>query len=69
MLLWESADSWGKMVEEWYTTDFTTLVPDDMNMFTAKTIKAVTQLEKGIPPNLIVPKLRDEVELLKDKVK
>lgn len=69
MLLWESTDTWAKTIEEWYTCDFSELNPEDMNLFTAKTIKNVTQLEKGIPKNLIVPKLRDQVELLKDKVK
>lgn len=69
MLLWQSTDSWTKTIDEWYTCDFNELNPEDMNLFTAKTIKNVTQLEKGIPKNLIVPKLRDQVELLKDKVK
>lgn len=68
MLLWESADGWNKTIEEWYSCDFNTLNPEDMNLFTAKTIKNVTQLEKGIPENKIVPKLRDQVEVLKDKV-
>lgn len=68
MLLWESLDSWTKMVEEWYTCDFSTLNIDDMNLFTMKTIKNITQLEKGLPKNFIVPKLKDDVELMKDKV-
>nr|CAI5844200.1 unnamed protein product [Callosobruchus analis] len=68
MLLWESVDSWAKTVDEWYHCEFSTLNVDDMNTFTAKNMKYVTQLEKGLPPNLIVPKLRDEVELMKDKL-
>lgn len=68
MLLWESADNWAKTVQEWYSCDFSELNPEDMQLFTAKTMKNVTQLEKGIPKNLIVPKLRDEVELMKDKL-
>lgn len=68
MLLWESLDTWGKTVEEWYTCEFSNLNTEDMNLFTAKTIKNVTQLEKGLPKNLIVPKLKDAVELFKDKV-
>nr|CAH7756356.1 unnamed protein product [Callosobruchus chinensis] len=68
MLLWESVDSWAKTVDEWYHCEFSTLNVDDMNAFTAKNMKYVTQLEKGLPPNLIVPKLRDEVELMKDKL-
>lgn len=67
-LLWESVDTWGKTVDEWYHCDFTTLDVEEMNLFTAKNVKNITQLEKGLPPNLIVPKLKDEVELMKDKV-
>ncbi|CAH1962386.1 unnamed protein product [Acanthoscelides obtectus] len=67
-LLWESVDSWAKTVDEWYHCEFSTLNVDDMNTFTAKNMKYVTQLEKGLPANLIVPKLRDEVELMKDKL-
>ncbi|XP_076263714.1 dynein heavy chain at 16F [Rhynchophorus ferrugineus] len=68
MLLWESVDSWAKTVDEWYHCDFNTLNTEDMNVFTAKNIKNITQLEKGLPTNLIVPKLKDEVELMKDKL-
>lgn len=68
MLLWESVDSWSKTVTEWYTSEFSTLNPEDMNMFTAKNVKNITQLEKGLPKNLIVPKLKDDVELMRDKV-
>ncbi|XP_031357040.1 dynein heavy chain 6, axonemal isoform X2 [Photinus pyralis] len=68
MLLWESLDSWHKEVKEWYTTDFQTLNTEEMNLFTAKTVKNITQLEKGLPRNLILPKLKDEVELVKNKL-
>ncbi|ERL87542.1 hypothetical protein D910_04933 [Dendroctonus ponderosae] len=68
MLLWESVDSWAKTVDEWYHCDFGTLNVEDMNLFTAKNVKNINQLEKGLPPNLIVPKLKDEVELMKDKL-
>ncbi|KAK5640059.1 hypothetical protein RI129_010870 [Pyrocoelia pectoralis] len=68
MLLWESLDSWHKEVKEWYTADFQTLNTEEMNLFTGKTIKNITQLEKGLPRNLIVPTLKDEVELMKNKL-
>ncbi|KAK4872624.1 hypothetical protein RN001_014653 [Aquatica leii] len=68
MLLWESLDSWFKTVDSWYTADFQTLNTDDMNLFTAKMVKNILQLEKGLPRNLIVPKLKDAVELMKDKL-
>lgn len=68
ILLWESVDSWAKNVDEWYHNEFSTLNVEDMNLFTAKNMKNINQLEKGLPSNLIVPKLKDEVELMKDKV-
>lgn len=68
MLLWESVDSWGKTVEEWYHADFHTLNVEDMNLFTAKNMKNINQLEKGLPKNLVVPQLKENVETMKDKV-
>ncbi|CAG9827749.1 unnamed protein product [Diabrotica balteata] len=68
ILLWDSVDSWAKTVDEWYHIPFDTLNVDDMNMFIAKNLKYIAQLEKGLPVNLIVPKFRDEVELMKDKL-
>lgn len=68
MLLWESLDSWSQTINEWYTSDFSTLNPENMNVFIAKNTKNITQLEKGLPKNLIVPQLRDDVELMRDKV-
>ncbi|XP_060520964.1 dynein axonemal heavy chain 6 [Cylas formicarius] len=68
MLLWESVDSWTKTVDEWYHSAFNTLNTDDMNLFTTRNLKNITQLEKGLPPNLVVPKLKDEVVLMKDKL-
>ncbi|XP_023013028.2 dynein heavy chain at 16F isoform X2 [Leptinotarsa decemlineata] len=68
ILLWESVDSWAKTVDEWYHCPFSELNTEDMNLFIAKNLKYINQLEKGLPGNLIVPKLRDEVELMKDKL-
>lgn len=68
MLLWDSVSTWAKTIDEWYHSDFSELNVDDMNLFIAKNLKNINQLDKGLPTNLIVPKLRDEVELMKDKV-
>lgn len=68
ILLWESVESWGKTLEEWYHCDFNSLNVEDMNLFTAKNVKNITLLEKGLPKNLIVPKLKDDVELMKNKL-
>lgn len=68
MLLWESVDTWAKTVDEWYHMDFHTLNVEEMNLFTAKNIKNINQLEKGLPKNLVVPKLKENVEIVKGKV-
>ncbi|XP_066254312.1 dynein axonemal heavy chain 6 [Euwallacea similis] len=67
-LLWESADSWAKTVGEWYHCDFSTLNAEEMSLFTAKSGESIKQLEQGLPHNLIVPKLKEEVELMREKL-
>ena len=69
MLLWESVDSWAKTMTEWYSADFSTLNTEDINLFMAKNMKNINQLEKGLPKNLIVPQFKDDVEILKTKVR
>jgi hypothetical protein len=66
--LWESTDQWEKQVDEWTTVDFNHLIPEDMNLFTAKNVKNILIFEKGLPPNLIVSKFSQSVEAMKQKV-
>ena len=47
---------------------FEELDPEDMTAITAKYGKSVYQLEKGLPPNGVVPQLKKRVENMKDKV-
>lgn len=68
-LLWDTMESWYKTVAEWFEADYLTLDVEDMNTFTAKCVKNVTQLEKGLPRNLIVPKLKEDIATVKDKVR
>lgn len=49
-------------------TPFTELQPDTLNGQVLKYAKTVYQLEKGLPPNAVVPKLKEKVEDMKDKV-
>lgn len=67
-LLWESADLWRKQVEEWSTLDFHQLIPEDMNLITAKIKRDIHLFETNLPPNLIVPKLSENVESMQKKV-
>ena len=67
-LLWETIEQWDKQVAEWTTADFSGLNPEDMNLITAKNVKNLHLFEKGLPPNLIVPKLNASLEVMKSKV-
>ena len=49
-------------------TPFNELQPDTLNGQVLKYAKTVYQLEKGLPPNAVVPKLKEKVEDMKDKV-
>ena len=39
-----------------------------MNSTTMKYAKSVMQLEKGLPPNNVVPKLKEKVETMRERV-
>lgn len=67
-LLWESVEAWERYSDDWFHNDFSTLSPEDLGQTTARFIKYVVQFEKGLPENFIVPKLREKVERMKDKV-
>ena len=49
-------------------TDFKELQPEAMNTQVLKYAKTVYQLEKGLPPNGVVPHFKAKVENMKDKV-
>lgn len=42
--------------------------PEFLNGQVSKYAKFVTQLEKGLPPNSVVPQLKSKVEKMKEKV-
>ena len=42
--------------------------PEEVSGTTMRFNKIVYQLEKGLPPNTVVPKLKQKVESMKDKV-
>jgi len=44
------------------------LDPELLNSQVSKYAKFVTQLEKGLPPNSVVPQLKSKVEKMKEKV-
>ncbi|XP_065178852.1 dynein axonemal heavy chain 6-like [Sycon ciliatum] len=66
--MWNGLDDWAKMTKDWFQCDFKDLVPDQVSNTTTRYAKMVFQLEKGLPPNTVVPKLKQAVEDMKDKV-
>lgn len=67
-LLWESVASWSQLVDDWFIANLDTLNVEEMTTLTMKYLKNIAQLEKGLPANNILPKLKEEVETIKDKL-
>uniref|UniRef100_A0A8C8W0I7 Dynein, axonemal, heavy chain 6 n=1 Tax=Peromyscus maniculatus bairdii TaxID=230844 RepID=A0A8C8W0I7_PERMB len=67
-LLWDSLSEWDKLQQEWLKSKFDCLDPEALNGQVTKYAKFVTQLEKGLPPNNVVPQLKHKVERMKEKL-
>ncbi|XP_032736568.1 dynein heavy chain 6, axonemal isoform X2 [Lontra canadensis] len=67
-LLWDSLSEWDKLQQEWLKSKFDCLDPEFLNSQVSKYAKFVTQLEKGLPPNSVVPQLKHKVEKMKEKL-
>ncbi|XP_064645339.1 dynein axonemal heavy chain 6-like [Lineus longissimus] len=67
-LLWESIDEWDVMLEEWTNAPLESIDAETLGTNTVKYGKSVYQLEKGLPPNGVVPLLKERVESMKEKL-
>uniref|UniRef100_A0A8D0GTF0 Dynein axonemal heavy chain 6 n=1 Tax=Sphenodon punctatus TaxID=8508 RepID=A0A8D0GTF0_SPHPU len=67
-LLWDSLSEWEVLQAEWMECKFDTLDPEQLNSQVSKYAKFVNQLEKGLPPNNVVPRLKDKVEKMREKL-
>uniref|UniRef100_I3MYF0 Dynein axonemal heavy chain 6 n=1 Tax=Ictidomys tridecemlineatus TaxID=43179 RepID=I3MYF0_ICTTR len=67
-LLWESYSEWDKLQQEWLKSKFDSLDPEFLNSQVSKYAKIVSQLEKGLPPNNVVPQIKSKVEKMKEKL-
>ncbi|KAM9330540.1 dynein axonemal heavy chain 6 [Gastrophryne carolinensis] len=67
-LLWDSLTEWDVLQAEWMQSKFEALDPEQLNSSVLKYAKFVNQLEKGLPPNNVVPHLKEKVENMKEKV-
>ncbi|XP_055256564.1 dynein axonemal heavy chain 6 [Moschus berezovskii] len=67
-LLWDSLSEWDQLQQEWLKSKFDSLDTELLNGQVSKYAKFVTQLEKGLPPNSVVPQLKSKVEKMKEKL-
>lgn len=67
-LLWTSLEEWDKLCEEWRDERLDRLEPDTLNQIVNKYGKYVYQIEKGLPPNNLLPKLKERVEDMRAKM-
>ncbi|XP_064233926.1 dynein axonemal heavy chain 6 isoform X3 [Aotus nancymaae] len=67
-LLWDSFSEWDELQQEWLKSKFDCLDPEVLNGQVSKYAKFVSLLEKGLPPNSVVPQLKYKVETMKEKL-
>lgn len=67
-LLWDSIQQWKDCYEEWNETPFHKLNMQQIVELNTKTLKNCGMLEKNLPKNDIVPKLKAECEEFKEKI-
>jgi dynein heavy chain, axonemal len=67
-LLWNSLEEWDNYFEQWKIARFETLDPEELSNLVAKYTKNINQIEKGLPPNNLAPKLRERIEDMRNKM-
>ncbi|CAH0703556.1 unnamed protein product [Spodoptera exigua] len=67
-LLWQSSKEWNDTYKHWCECPFNKLDVDEIQTITVNFGKVFNQLDKGIPPNKIVPKCKATVDIIKEKL-
>ncbi|XP_041935143.1 dynein heavy chain 6, axonemal [Alosa sapidissima] len=67
-LLWDALEEWEALESAWLECKFDKLDPEVLSAQVAKYSKYVNQLEKGLPPNTVVPELKRHVEGMREKL-
>ncbi|EDO31800.1 predicted protein [Nematostella vectensis] len=66
--LWNSLVEWDQSQQDWTETLFEELNPETLSNNVMKYAKTVMQLEKGLPPNSVVPILKEKLENMRHKL-
>ncbi|KAG9259763.1 dynein heavy chain 6, axonemal, partial [Astyanax mexicanus] len=67
-LLWDALEEWDSLQNDWMQTKFDELDPELLTTQVYKYGEYVSQLEKGLPPNSVVPRLKAGVEFVREKL-
>ncbi|XP_041352994.1 dynein heavy chain 6, axonemal-like isoform X2 [Gigantopelta aegis] len=60
-LLWQSLDEWTRLVDEWTASSFDSVPVESLQKNVNKFTQTVYMLEKGLPHNEILPRLKEMV--------
>uniref|UniRef100_A0A182FSK0 AAA+ ATPase domain-containing protein n=1 Tax=Anopheles albimanus TaxID=7167 RepID=A0A182FSK0_ANOAL len=67
-ILWDSVQQWKESVEIWNEIHFHELNMDEVEALNTKILKNCAMLDKNLPKNDIIPRLKAEAEEFKDKI-
>ncbi|RXN25582.1 dynein heavy chain axonemal [Labeo rohita] len=67
-LLWDSLEEWENLENSWLQNKFDELDPELLSRQVNKFAKYVSQLEKGLQKNSVVPCLKENVESMREKL-
>ncbi|XP_054635035.1 dynein axonemal heavy chain 6 isoform X2 [Dunckerocampus dactyliophorus] len=67
-LLWDSQEEWDSLQDKWKQNMVLQLDMEQLNSQVNRYNKYISQMEKGLPRNNVVPCLKDKVELMKQRV-
>ncbi|XP_045784195.1 dynein axonemal heavy chain 6 [Maniola jurtina] len=67
-MLWKSSKEWMELYQTWYEVPFNTLDIDEIQATTINYGKIFNQLDKGLPPNKILPGCKETINVIKEKL-
>ncbi|XP_075319652.1 dynein axonemal heavy chain 6 [Odontesthes bonariensis] len=67
-LLWDSLEEWDSFQDGWQQSTLKQLDLEQFGSQVSNYSKNVNQLEKGLPPNNLVPSLKEKVEVMKQRL-
>lgn len=67
-LLWDTAAEWDACYARWYEVSFNLLNVADLTDNSSRLQKTATMLEKNLPPNAIAPRVRNEIDIFREKL-